>query len=478
MPTLEQAIEKFQSTYNIPVNFEEMETTAKKFSFLENNNFVLGASSNAIIYRSCLEQLLHSYVNSRITMTAGKNDYDLSGLDIVKFVNDYEEMMAVKNEQTPNRQKYEGLSKSILGYAMDNLKYYDKPLTEIWADKVTMGLTSFEDFAAFADAENDYVVNNLKEMGKEALRKNADNVFLAKKAMDKIWENRGIFWIISHPLQAVKEYNYKNKLNDCVTNLAVTGGYKYPDKNEYSYTSMIQASFEKVKAASAKKASTVTAEKNNEVKKEEVKSPIDQLLQQKATSWSHSQKLRDSDIIREAFQTGISNAIGKYKENASREAMAGATYFIMSKCIDEFWGNFNKNGADKDAVIREGAKKTFAQTYKLIETAQDMSIAEKVVAAQKISNLLLITISPAASDEKYAQYTDNYYLKNATPESIKEITGYEGNAQDLLNEARFEIGIDDKLKMDLSNVVNEKQEIKENNKVIESIQIEGRSLVD
>ena len=94
-----------------------------------------------------------------------------------------------------------------------------------------------------------------------------------------------------------------------------------------------------------------------------------------------------------------------------------------------------------------------------------MSTAEKLAAAQKITNMMLVTVSPVASDDKYAQYADNYFLKNATIEDVQKLTGINENVQEILNEARFELGLDNKLQMDLSDVVNDKQDVQKSEEI-------------
>jgi hypothetical protein len=118
-------------------------------------------------------------------------------------------------------------------------------------------------------------------------------------------------------------------------------------------------------------------------------------------------------------------------------------------------------------MVQERAKSEFERAYKIIDSAPGMSTAEKLVAAQKITNLILVTVTPVASDDKYAPYADNYFLKNATAETIQNLTGVNENVQDILNEARFDLGLDNKFQMDLGDIFNEKQDVQKSEEVKE-----------
>ena len=482
MATLQEIITKFQSDYGINFDLDKLVNDSRRFNYVEDILMETNVGNDAGTYKSVLRELLRSYMETKTSIEAGKTEFDASNLDLVKFVKDYEEMMAARNEESekknPNRNEYEGLRDTILLTAMDTLKPYDKPLTEIWADSVLKGKMSFEEFSAFADGESQYVNENYSKSAHDALQSRADNVFLAAKAMEKIWEGRSIFWIIRHPVMAVRDYNYKKTLNDVVHNLFTQKDYTYPKTNVYSYTSMVGPVFDKMKMDAEEKriAKEQRAEKKAErqknmsvQKEEDPKITIDMLLQKKAKTWKDSDELRRNESVKEAFKDGIANILGKCTDENEKITLADNAYTTMALIADAFWGEFNKatDDKEKETVVQERANSEFERAYKIIETAPGMSTAEKLVAAQKITNLILVTVTPVASDDKYAPYADSYFLKNVTAETIQELTGVNENVQEVLNEARFELRIDDKLQLNLGDVVNEKQDVNKSEEVKE-----------
>ena len=482
MATLQEIITKFQSDYGINFDLDRLVTDSRRFNYVEDVLMETNSGNEAGVYKSVLRELLRSYMENKVGIASGKTDYDASHLDLVKFVKEYEAMMAARNEESEkknaDRKEYEGLRDTILLTGMDVLEAYDKPLTDIWADKVLKGKISFEEFSAFADGESQYVNENYSKSAHDALGSRADNVFLAAKAMEKIWEGRSIFWIITHPVMAVRDYTYKKTLSDHVHNLFTQKDYTYPKTDVYSYTSMVGPVFDKMssdayaKRIAKEKRAEKQAErqKNMSVQKEEdPKITIDMLLQKKAKTWKDSDELRRNQSIKEAFKDGIANILGKCTDENARISLADSAYTTMAHIADTFWEKFNKATDDKakETIVQERAKSEFERAYKIINSAPGMSTAEKLVAAQKITNLILVTVTPVASDDKYAMYADSYFLKNVTAETIQNLTGVNENVQDILNEARFELGLDNKLQMDLSNVVNDKQDMQKSAEIKE-----------
>ena len=91
---------------------------------------------------------------------------------------------------------------------------------------------------------------------------------------------------------------------------------------------------------------------------------------------------------------------------------------------------------------------------------ENLSTADKIIAVQKITNLWLNTYSPVASDSSYAEYGDNYFVKHADPKALREDPLFYGESVESLDkalqEAKFELGIVEKLQVNLSAEFSEK----------------------
>ena len=94
--------------------------------------------------------------------------------------------------------------------------------------------------------------------------------------------------------------------------------------------------------------------------------------------------------------------------------------------------------------------------------------ADRMVAHQKLQDVLLKNYSPAAFNSEYAKYTDNYYMKNASDKEIQDLTGYDIiSGGEIIEDAKVELGIakervkfDDSIDSDVSHVSEKIEEHK------------------
>lgn len=87
--------------------------------------------------------------------------------------------------------------------------------------------------------------------------------------------------------------------------------------------------------------------------------------------------------------------------------------------LQSMWDGFDASfdPDDKEEVIANGAKKLFVTVQSHLGLLQ-MEEQDKYIYAQEITDSLLGSFSPIATNEEYESYKDKYYLKNITPEDI------------------------------------------------------------
>ena len=87
--------------------------------------------------------------------------------------------------------------------------------------------------------------------------------------------------------------------------------------------------------------------------------------------------------------------------------------------LQSMWDGFDASfdPDDKEEAIANGAKKLFVTVQSHMGLLQ-MEEQDKYIDAQKITDSLLGSFSPIATNEEYESYKDKYYLKNITPEDI------------------------------------------------------------
>ena len=85
----------------------------------------------------------------------------------------------------------------------------------------------------------------------------------------------------------------------------------------------------------------------------------------------------------------------------------------------------------------------FKEAYHLLRNdTQGMSEVDKLVAAQKMTNLMINLLSPVVRKPELEGFGENYAMDNLDNADIKKITGYEGDVTELVNAAREELGME------------------------------------
>ena len=121
-------------------------------------------------------------------------------------------------------------------------------------------------------------------------------------------------------------------------------------------------------------------------------------------------------------------------DNGNNNRIAASLYQNLLPYINDTWTNPNNMQVD--------AKNMFKFVYNhLNNNISKMNVGDKLVAAQRMTDLTLNTFSPVAADSKLARYGDNFAIKNMDDEDIQKLTGYSGDVESLMNEVKTELGI-------------------------------------
>lgn len=121
-------------------------------------------------------------------------------------------------------------------------------------------------------------------------------------------------------------------------------------------------------------------------------------------------------------------------DNGNNNKIASLLYQNLLPYINDTWSNPND--------MQANAKNMFKFVYNhLNNNIHKMNVGDKLVAAQRMTDLTLNTFSPVAADPKLARYGDNFAIKSMDDEDIQKITQYSGDVESLMNEVKTELGI-------------------------------------
>ena len=237
MPRFEELKEDFENTYDLTVDFTEFENDRRRHQYLDDFLFERPLTDHETeLYKSALKTFLHTHVEKFIKISDHFEYADISGFYPVEFITKFEKMMQARHEEGPNknqpRKPFNGLGKTILADVKKELEIYNKPLSDIWAERIVNGKLSFDEVKRVADIEVDDINKYLNNIKKDPQNAQGDaytksmglaNVVMAQRALEKAWKDRGIGWRIIHPFQAISQYIYKNKLATAVNAIKATG---------------------------------------------------------------------------------------------------------------------------------------------------------------------------------------------------------------------------------------------------------------
>ena len=121
--------------------------------------------------------------------------------------------------------------------------------------------------------------------------------------------------------------------------------------------------------------------------------------------------------------------------DAKKDSMANNAHMNLGFKVADAWRD-PKN-------MHTHAIDVFKCAYKEIKDhTPNMSVVQKMVAAQKMTDIMMNIYSPVASDEKLKEFGNNYAVQKMYEFDIKELTGYEGDIDELMSDVKLELGID------------------------------------
>ena len=387
-----------------------------------------------------------------------------------------EKMLGLKLQDAKNLVRFQLSSYTRLDETMYSLRYFG------WADAhralanlVTDNMTGKPRKFATADEVN-FVEADVEH------RSAMYEAYIRKEELKNQLNSKGFFWKLRHRSEVREMRNYIEAAETALTAVGFPQEAIGEAKAEFAFTAARKREYEFAHSYFDKKFYVAPTEVEN-LLGEKTDEEIEEILNQKAdyedrmiekiNAREAQQKLdeqnKQAEImasfkkptnraeIKRAFSNKtVTRVITKQfvalmekatNTNASKESKANSVHTLLGVVVGEAWAD-PKN-------MHTHAIKFFKTAYSAIKyDTPDMSVAEKLVAAQKMANIMLSTYSPAATNPSLAQYNDNYGIQKMNVENIKELTGFKGDINELMDSVKTELGIG-KEKVDFGNEFGE-----------------------
>ena len=190
--TYQEMMSDFERKYRLTTTFQEMYD-------IDSRKPVNRSVEDQ--YMTEFSYMLNNYIDTFIDPVMEYKDYDLQDMRLLRFVEDFEDIMKVKYEQTnPNgerRKAYENMEGRVFKYAIDRVSKLDKPLVQVWANRIYNGK---------------YDVETMRETFKNK-EMSIENKIIMQQAMETVSENRRWTWKIN-PLNWPRWYQESKFLSE------------------------------------------------------------------------------------------------------------------------------------------------------------------------------------------------------------------------------------------------------------------------
>ena len=423
---LDNKIAEFNSEHEATLTRAILDTPPRKMKGLDLHFFYKQKKKGqrAILYHRTVATALVQTVKNGLKINE-TGDYSLPELNIPKFLQDFEAIMALRKEETEydrNRKPFEGISQEkLLKHLVDLTKRFDRKLSYIWADSILEGDMTVEEMKRITDRMyTDF--RNAKDPKNLDFdqRKKLGCCITALYAMQALREKRGFWFSIRHPFLNSAEKAYLLQLERRYTELVLNDFPVLEAKNEFDKSLMTNV-YKTVDLVRNRKNmdEMEKQQRQNEEKRREI-SNVHEKLQPITSSTVEQEKIID-EIVKELPRC-------RWEKSLQKSMLTGVYFKLFLQDAQDANEHFDYNvakGRSGEAQMAENVKAVFRRVYSNIGSFGYMSTDAGLVAAQVITDVMMKRLSPAAFDpKKYEEFTSGYVFKHAA--AFKDITGMDG----------------------------------------------------
>ena len=429
--SLQDRIKNFNIKYSVKLDLDAIEEAERIDAVFDSYTFQKKSekTTKATTYFNALIGTLEKALTAK-TEAVENAYYDLSEMDLLKYIYAFEGIVEQRNNESKNprnRRPFEGMSfEGLLKKLKEAAKPYDKPIYNVWSDKMLDGKISFKELRSVTE----YPISVLDRVGPNTQtslsRESITNIYLAYKAMHAVREARGFWWKVFHIPQNIMEGNYYDKLKEKVTRLTQI--------KLITTTMMLEADKNLMKKA--------YEDTDRSIRRENMKD-VNKKLQ--AEKNKKEETRREISAVAESLQAKVDDP--KTKEALASEIAKKLPRCIMTKntqksmlssvLVNGLIAKAQQQNAEFDQMVAGGENankqlermmgKIFQKAYQGTESLAYMEEGARLVAAQVITDVLMKHLSPVALDaQKYPEYTDGYVLNN--PKKFEDYTQMDGSA--------------------------------------------------
>lgn len=497
MPNSEILMSNFENYYGLEQTFDELQASVsgRASKIRVSEELLAEGSSKSPQAQQYLTGLLHIFdkvLENKIAPNASGSTYSISSLDIIQFIRDYEEIMAAKHAEAKtgkHRNPHEGLAVEVLNRVAANVRTYNQPLPDLWEKRIRNKTFDIEDldritnnihnaaYRSLRSEENheNRIVNFLSESSKPSV----ETAIIIHDALERAIEKRTIFtYLWAGNWKRISQENacmekLKAQLQDYNRwdrEIIANTRLKYTEPTISAHQGLLEHRDNIIAEHKQKKqARKLAIEKDQTLKAKTQAKNSKQKVESYDASLDKFEKLLLDDSTTEAMQKDIHQLLHASKMPAGiLKHQLPAIYGVAIEQIKGIWSSFRgETAVAKEYQVKLGAIDLVGNIYNALNI-HEMDTKDRLVAAQRIADLMLNKYSPIAFNGDYKEYGNRYFVNNATPAQIQDLTNYEEDIENLIEDVKNEMErVPLFASVDVNKVENKNQETKSSTKSVE-----------
>lgn len=431
MPSSTEKIQEFSRNYNLDVTIDQVESTLGAFKYL--NDFLnerTDLTSESSKYVNVLATLLNKYLKNDLSPLYYRASYDTSEVDVFKFIEDYEKVMAVRRENGVDgvhKEPYAGLGAGkIYEEMIKRTQGLNKPLAELWTKSVHKGEVDPMELKNKTEAIFEQLRDKDAPLSKTD-EKGLEFAVMALKTMNRVYRERRLWRVVPwHWRTWYREAKYMNKLSEQIQTYRQKNFPVQAIEDKYAAPVLkgLHDKLSEARVASDKAATEAKAQIERErIENENKTIKAMENFKQVTADPAFNDKLID-DMVKKLPQTQFSDFMMK-----NTLSMA-----IKSSFLDVMRNHnmrFDDEAENPKQHLTAGAKAVFKNAFVLAKTFGYNTPKDRLAVAQIMTDKVMQKLSPAATDPKeYGDFANGYALRHA--EEFNDVLGADKiSAEDL-----------------------------------------------
>ena len=212
-------MKKFKDTYGLDVTIEQVEESLGSFKYLNDFlNVTTDYQSDRAKYVNTLSVLLNKYLETKLSPLYYRRSLDLTDTDVVGLINAFEQIREARHDYNApgvHSEPYAGYGAKIYDEMIKRTQSLNKPLEEIWADRILKDLDDPMQLQNETDNVSK-ILENAKQPLTNVQKRNLTQAVITHKAMQLASKKRSTLWKIApwHWRRMYRESKYMNKLSE------------------------------------------------------------------------------------------------------------------------------------------------------------------------------------------------------------------------------------------------------------------------